>query len=77
MEHEPSSEPILRIETGMHIAKISSIAIDSRERYLVTGSLDKTIKVWDLQSGRLIKTLRPPVGIGDEGKISAYAEPIG
>jgi len=70
---EPPTEPILRIETGMHTAAIWSIAIDSSERYLVTGSYDKTIKVWDLQSGRLLKTLRPPIGSGDEGKIYAVA----
>ncbi len=70
---EPPTEPILRIETGMHTAAIWSIAIDSSERYLVTGSLDKTIRVWDLQSGRLIKTLRPPVGSSNEGKIYAVA----
>ena len=70
---EPPTEPILRIETAMHTAVIGSIAIDSSERYLITGSHDKTIKVWDLQSARLLKTLRPPIGSGDEGKIYAAA----
>jgi WD40 repeat protein len=49
------------------------IGIDSAERYLVTGSHDKTIKVWELKTGKLIKTLRPPIGNGDEGKIYAVA----
>jgi WD40 repeat protein len=49
------------------------IGIDSAERYLVTGSDDKTIKVWELKRGKLIKTLRPPIGNGDEGKIYAVA----
>ena len=66
-------EPILKIETGMHIAKIDRIGIDKAERFLVTGSLDKTIKVWELRTGRLIKTLRPPIGSGNEGKIYAVA----
>jgi len=70
---EPPKEPILKIETGMHTAPINRIGIDSAERYLVTGSDDKSIKVWELRTGRLIKTLRPPVGGGNEGKIYAVA----
>lgn len=47
--------------------------MDAANRYLVTGSLDKTIRVWELATGRLLRTLRPPLGLGDEGKISAVA----
>jgi len=70
---EPPKEPMLKIETGMHTAVIKRIGIDSAERYLVTGSDDKSIKVWELRTGRLIKTLRPPIGSGNEGKIFAVA----
>ena len=70
---EPPKEPILRIETGMHIANNIEARIDSDERYLVTGSYDKTIKVWELRTGRLIKTLRPPIGKENEGKIYRVA----
>jgi len=66
-------EPILKIETGMHTAPIRRIGIDSAERFLITGSDDKTIKVWELKTGKLIKTLRPPIGNGNEGKIYAVA----
>jgi WD40 repeat protein len=71
--HTQPTEPILKIETGMHTAPIMRIGIDSAERYLVTGSDDKTIKVWELKRGKLIKTLRPPIGNGNEGKIYAVA----
>ena len=70
---EPSKEPMLKIETGMHTAPIWRIGIDNAERYLVTGSRDKSIKVWELRTGKLIKTLRPPIGSGNEGRISAVA----
>ncbi len=39
---EPPSEPILKIDTGMHTAPIRSIGVDSNERFIVTGSDDKT-----------------------------------
>lgn len=70
---EPTKEPILRIETGMHTAMIWHISIDAENRYIVTGSDDKTVRVWELSTGRLMKTLRPPVGEGNEGKLFAVA----
>lgn len=33
---EPSREPVLRIETGMHIAVIKRIGIDRAGKFLVT-----------------------------------------
>jgi WD40 repeat protein len=72
-KNEPSRQPVLRIETGMHTAVISRIGVDAAGRYLVTGSVDKTVRVWELATGRLLRVLRPPLGAGDEGKIYAVA----
>jgi WD40 repeat protein len=69
----PASQPFLRIETGMHTAMITRIAVDKEERFLVTASLDKTARVWDLKNGKLLQVLRPPIGEGDEGKLYAVA----
>ena len=70
---QPSAQPILRIETGMHSAVINRIGVDAAARFLVTGSDDKTVRVWELTTGRLLRALRPPIGEGDEGKIYAVA----
>ena len=70
---EVSTRPFLRIETGMHTAPIIRIDVDSAGRFLVTGSHDKTVRVWDLASGQLLRTLRPPIGEGEEGQIFAVA----
>ncbi|MCK5523340.1 MAG: hypothetical protein KAI83_09425 [Thiomargarita sp.] len=32
--NEPTTEPILRIETGMHTAQIKRIGVDAAERFL-------------------------------------------
>src|SRR5882672_9801969 len=69
----PPTAPFLRLDTGMHTAAIIRIGIDAANRYLATGSEDKTIRVWELASGRLLRTLRPPIGTGNEGAISAVA----
>jgi WD40 repeat protein len=52
--NEPSTEPILRIETGMHTAVIKRIGVDAAERFLLTASDDKTLRLWDLHTGDLL-----------------------
>src|SRR5262245_20135308 len=59
-----AAQPILRVETGMHTAVIRRIGVDAAGRYLVTGSDDKTVRMWELATGRLLRTLRPPIGEG-------------
>ncbi len=70
---ELPDEPILRLEPGMHGAPIRRIDVDAGERFLVTGADDKTVRVWSLDDGRPLKTLRVPIGEGDVGKINAVA----
>jgi WD40 repeat protein/uncharacterized caspase-like protein len=70
---KPPQEPILRIETEMHTARISHLSVDSAGRSLVTASDDKTLRVWEVSTGRLLRVLRPPIGQGNEGKMYAVA----
>jgi WD40 repeat protein len=60
---EPSPEPILRIEAGMHTAVIRQVGVNAEGRYLVTGSDDKTARVWEMATGRLLRILRPPLAL--------------
>jgi len=67
------TEPILRLETGMHTGPIKRIGIDQAGTLLITASDDKTLRLWSLADGALLKTLRPPIGLGDEGRLYAAA----
>lgn len=64
----PSQEPILRIETGQHISSIHRISVDNKCSLMVTGADDKTLRLWSLPSGQLMKTYRMPIGDGHHGK---------
>jgi WD40 repeat protein len=46
-----SGEELFRLEGNMTIVKFN-------EKYIVTGSVDRTIKVWDAHTRRCLKTLR-------------------
>ncbi|HSS20367.1 MAG TPA: caspase family protein [Pyrinomonadaceae bacterium] len=70
---ELARAPILRIETGMHTAAIRRIGVDRAGKFLVTASEDKTARVWEVETGRLLRVLRVPVGDGTEGKLYAAA----
>jgi hypothetical protein len=62
-----------RIETGTHSADVNRIDVDAAERFLFSASDDKTVRVWDLQTGEPRGILRPPIGSGSEGKLYVVA----
>ena len=69
----PDQRPRLVIETGMHVAKIGRISVDRACTLAATASDDKTLRLWSLPDGRLLRTIRPPIGDGYNGKLYAAA----
>ena len=69
----PDPTPILRIETGMHTAAIKRIDADAQCRLLATGSDDKTVRIWSMPEGKLLRTQRLPISPGNGGKVYAVA----
>ncbi|GEM_PF-642765 len=69
----PPQTPFVRLNTTFHSAKITDIAADANMSRLATASFDKSIKLWDADSGKLLKTFRPPIGVGLEGTLFAVA----
>ncbi len=65
--------PLLQLDTGGHMAIIRGIAFTPDGRQLVSASEDKTIRVWDLASGKTVRTIRGESAPGQEGKIGAMA----
>jgi WD40 repeat protein len=67
------SEPMVRINAPGHIARLGRIATDAKERFAVTASDDKTVRVWSLPDGKLQRTIWLPSGAGNDGKAYAVA----
>jgi outer membrane protein assembly factor BamB len=66
-------QPVLVIDPGVHTAPISSVAVDASGFLAVTGSFDKTLRVWSPIDGKLLQTIRVPAGPNNIGKIYAVA----
>jgi WD40 repeat protein len=65
--------PVLVVDPGMHTATIKRASADEDGRWAVTGSDDKTIRVWSLADGAPVRTIRLPAGPGNVGKVFAVA----
>jgi WD40 repeat protein len=77
---EPPAEPILRIETEMHTAPIVRVGVDAACKLMITGSDDKTARLWDIddtdpdrEEPKLLRVLRVPIGGGNHGKVYSVA----
>ena len=65
--------PIFRLEVVQRMAAVHRVDVDRAEQFLVTGSDDKTARVWSLPDGKLLATLRPPMGSESEDNVYAVA----
>ncbi|RYZ20450.1 MAG: peptidase C14 [Chitinophagaceae bacterium] len=64
-----TTQPILRLETGMHAAMGNRISTDAAGKYLLTTSDDKTARLWDAATGRQLQIFRVPTEGTNEGKL--------
>ncbi|MGA7325104.1 MAG: WD40 repeat domain-containing protein [Rhodomicrobium sp.] len=65
--------PLLMLDTGGHQGQIKNIAVTQDGKKLISASQDKTIRVWDFETGTPIRTIFGQAGHGEEGQIFAMA----
>jgi WD40 repeat protein len=58
-------------DTGGHSAAIRAMDVSDDGRFLVTGSQDKTLRVWDLVRDRCVQTVLLPSEGGQQGAVFA------
>src|SRR5262249_35922552 len=59
----------------MHTARIepSGLTVDAAGRFAVTGSDDRTVRIWSVADGKLLRTIWIPVGPEKVGDVYAVA----
>lgn len=67
------STPVLRLETGLHTAAIRALSLSGDGQVALTASEDKTARLWEVSTGRLLRTIRPTVEEGKVGMLYAAA----
>ncbi len=65
--------PVLAVDPGMHTATLTAQAVDAEGRYAVTGGFDRTVRIWSVADGKLLRTIFIPVGPDPVGVIFAVA----
>ncbi len=68
-----AAAPILMLDTGGHMALIRNVIFTPDGKRLISGSDDKTIRIWNLETGATERIIRGEAGEGEEGKIMALA----
>lgn len=63
--------PVLAVDPGMHTAKITSQAVDQEGQFAVTGGHDRTVRIWSLADGALLRTIWVPAGSSPVGSVDA------
>ncbi len=60
-----AEKPILVLDSGGHTNLVSKVLFTPDGKQLISVSIDKTIRIWDVASGAPFRVLRPPIGAGN------------
>lgn len=67
------SIPMVVIDPQGHFDEIMDIAATADNKMLVSVSKDKTVRLWDVETGENIRTFRGKIGQGNEGEVNRVA----
>lgn len=62
----------LMLDTGGHTGLITAVQFTPDRRHVVSAGNDKSLRIWDLATGRTVATVRGRIGPGEKGKISDF-----
>lgn len=67
------SKPMLSLDAEGHTDVVRRVLFTPDGKQVVTVSMDKTVRVWNAETGETARIFRLPVGAGDEGSLAAAA----
>jgi WD40 repeat protein len=68
-----ADSPILRIEPGGHTARAMKVLFTPDGKQLVSVGEDKAVRIWDVETGQQVRTLRGQIGSGRQGRLFSAA----
>lgn len=69
----PPSKPMLSLDAEGHSDVVRRVMFTPNGKQVVSVSMDKTVRLWNAETGETVKIFRLPVGPGDEGSLGAAA----
>jgi len=64
-----SNEVFLKLDTGGHTGLIRDIIVTKDKKHFISASQDKTVRVWDINTGKEVKKFLGQIGNSVNGKI--------
>jgi WD40 repeat protein len=68
---EAVGKPVLVLDAGGHTAAVRKVLFTPDGKHVISVSLDKTIRLWDVATGQTRRVLRPPAAGGHIGELLA------
>jgi predicted Zn finger-like uncharacterized protein len=68
---ERGVRPVLTLDSGGHTAFALKVFFTPDGKKVITVSKDKSVRVWDPETGTAVRTIRFPAGPGEEGMLLA------
>ena len=68
---QPLQAPMLLPDTTMHLGAVRAVATSRDGALIATGGVDRSVRLWDGTTGRLLHRWRPPLGGGQVGTVDA------
>ena len=66
-EAEAGARAYLVLDTGGHASAPLQLRFTPDGKKLVSASLDKTVQIWNVDTGERLHVIRPPIGRGNQG----------